>query len=472
MLIKAAYTGIAALIIEGKTTHTIAMISQHNLHKALSEESKRKLQEFWREYAYLIIDEMSMISKTFFALLSRIISIAKTTVGVDTPTDSFGGINVIICGDFHQFPPVAAPTYEALYYPANIQKDSADALLGRAIYEEFVTVVILKEQIRCVDPVWLDFLQHLRDGRVQEHHIKLLEGLVLNDPQCPKTDFTQAPWQNAGLVTPRHAVRMRWNESAVRKHCQLSGNQLFVCEAEDTIKGRELDDREKDALANRAWQNPQSKKRLQLPAKVELAIGMKVMVTTNIETDLDITNGARGVIVDVVLNPGEIYSKEAEEVATAKLPLYLLVKLDWTRTTPLEGLQEAVIPVEPMTQTLQIQLAGKDGKTIRRTVKRRQFPVTPAYAFTDYRAQGQTIPYVIVDIATPPTGGLNLFNLYVTLSRSSGRSSIRLLRDFDSKVFQAAHSADLLAEDDRLKALDAETQKQWETMGRGRKMSD
>ncbi|KIM64653.1 hypothetical protein SCLCIDRAFT_114614 [Scleroderma citrinum Foug A] len=125
-----------------------------------------------------------------------------------------------------------------------------------------------------------------------------------------------------------------------------------------------------------------------------------------------------------------------------------------------------------MTQTLQIQLAGKDGKTIRRTVKHRQFPVTPAYAFTDYRAQGQTIPYVIVDIATPPTGGLNLFNLYVALSHSSGRSSIRLLRDFNSKVFQAAHSADLLAEDDRLKALDAETQKQWEKMGRGRKMSD
>lgn len=88
------------------------------------------------------------------------------------------------------------------------------------------------------------------------------------------------------------------------------------------------------------------------------------MVTTNIETDLDITNGARGVIVDIVLNPGEIYSKEAKEVVTTKLPLYLLVKLDWTQTTPLEGLQEAVIPVEPMTQTLQIQLAGKDGKTI------------------------------------------------------------------------------------------------------------
>ncbi|KAI5981217.1 hypothetical protein EDD15DRAFT_2184130 [Pisolithus albus] len=56
--------------------------------------------------------------------------------------------------------------------------------------------------------------------------------------------------------------------------------------------------------------------------------------------------------------------------------------------------------------------------------------MTPAYAFTDYRAQGQTLPCVVVDIATPPSGGLNLFNLYMALSRSAGRSTIRLLRDF------------------------------------------
>ena len=32
---------------------------------------------------------------------------------------------------------------------------------------------------------------------------------------------------------------------------------------------------------------------------------MKVMVTDNIETDLDITNGARGKIVDIILHPDE-----------------------------------------------------------------------------------------------------------------------------------------------------------------------
>ncbi|KAG1830514.1 hypothetical protein EV424DRAFT_1315396 [Suillus variegatus] len=65
--------------------------------------------------------------------------------------------------------------------------------------------------------------------------------------------------------------------------------------------------------------------------------------------------------------------------------------------------------------------------------------MTAAYAFTDYRSQGQTIPYVLVDIATPPTGGLNLFNLYVALSRM---------------------------EDDRLKELDEQTKVWWTKMGK------
>ena len=94
-----------------------------------------------------------------------------------------------------------------------------------------------------------------------------------------------------------------------------------------------------------------------------------------------------------------------------------------------------------------------EGKAITRTVKRRQFLMMPAYAFTDYCSQGQTIPAVLVDIATPPTGGLNLFNLYIALSRSSGRSTIQLLRDFDDKLFQATHQPELLAEDDRLEEL-------------------
>jgi hypothetical protein len=46
-----------------------------------------------------------------------------------------------------------------------------------------------------------------------------------------------------------------------------------------------------------------------------------------------------------------------------------------------------------------------------------QFPITGADCFMDYEAQGQTIPYVIIDLAPPPTSGLPLFNLYVSRFR-------------------------------------------------------
>ncbi|KAJ7915375.1 hypothetical protein B0H13DRAFT_1610630 [Mycena leptocephala] len=77
--------------------------------------------------------------------------------------------------------------------------------------------------------------------------------------------------------------------------------------------------------------------------------------------------------------------------------------------------------------------------------------MTGAYAFTDYRSQGQTTPYVLVDIAKPPTETLRLFNLYVALSRSSGRETIRLLRDFDNTLFMKGHDPVLLAEDERFR---------------------
>jgi hypothetical protein len=45
---------------------------------------------------------------------------------------------------------------------------------------------------------------------------------------------------------------------------------------------------------------------------------MKVMVTDNIETDLNITNGARGEIVDIVLHPDDpsINKSDSAEVPT------------------------------------------------------------------------------------------------------------------------------------------------------------
>jgi hypothetical protein len=53
----------------------------------------------------------------------------------------FGGLNVILVKDFHQFPPVVARTTAPLYWPADSRHDSEDEILGQKIFEQFTTVV-------------------------------------------------------------------------------------------------------------------------------------------------------------------------------------------------------------------------------------------------------------------------------------------------------------------------------------------
>ncbi|KAG2122383.1 hypothetical protein BD769DRAFT_1475048 [Suillus cothurnatus] len=80
---------------------------------------------------YFIIDECSMLSRTFFAHLSAYIAKGKSLAGKKDTKESFAGVNVILVGDFHQFPPVASGKNAPLFWPCNPSKDNAEELLGR-----------------------------------------------------------------------------------------------------------------------------------------------------------------------------------------------------------------------------------------------------------------------------------------------------------------------------------------------------
>ncbi|KAF8587737.1 hypothetical protein K439DRAFT_1337340, partial [Ramaria rubella] len=93
------------------------------------------------------------------------------------------------------------------------------------------------------------------------------------------------------LVTPRHIVRMHWNAAMVRKHCKETKQTLFICQALDTINRRRLTSAEHYAMVTRKERKQKGRDAKNgLPDKVELALGMKVMVTTNVNTDIDIAN--------------------------------------------------------------------------------------------------------------------------------------------------------------------------------------
>lgn len=123
-----------------------------------------------------------------------------------------------------------------------------------------------------------------------------------------------------------------------------------------------------------------------------------------------------------------------------------------------------MIPIEPIVCSFDIRTKVK-GKLTTKRVQRRQLPVSSTYAFTDYRAQGRTIPYVLVDLARPPSDRLSQFNLHVALSEISGRDTITPLWGFDDEFFLQPYKSPILEEKDRLKQMD------FNTKGLCRKMS-
>ena len=116
---KTAYTGIAASLIDGKTMHTLCGMSIQKKGK-MTSEARRRLEEVWSNKMYLIIDECSMIGKSFLTKFASKIRCGRGRVEDD---DLWAGLSVILCGDFHQFPPVAVVKDEHLYTPGDVDDE-------------------------------------------------------------------------------------------------------------------------------------------------------------------------------------------------------------------------------------------------------------------------------------------------------------------------------------------------------------
>ena len=448
LLARTATTGVAASIIGGSTLHTWAALPVKNPRcdnwitqpgKEVENRRKRNLGKV----LWLIIDEMSMLTTPLLAHLCKVTGAVRTGIDSVHAGTPFGGISVLLSGDLHQFPPVASPKKE-LYCstpPNNL------CLMGRNLYEQFNIVIALEEQVRIQDAMWDGILHRARTGECTSDDIVEICKLVLTDVRCDVPDFAKAPWNECILVTPCNSVRMSWNGFALREHCRRTGRVCYVVTANDSVDDRPLTRGQRLTIAH---MKPDETNHL--PNRIELAIGMKAMVLLNLATDADLANRSRGIITDIILHPEEECPQKDELTVHLKYPpSAIFFKSYQHKTKPVPGLPQGVIPIFPTRKTFTL----KEGK--KKTVTRHQFALTPAYAFTDFKSQGQTIEHVIVDLAKPPSGSLTAFNAYVALSRSRGRSTIRLLRPFNEKLFTMHPSEELRKEDEQLALLGQKT---------------
>jgi ATP-dependent exoDNAse (exonuclease V) alpha subunit len=154
-----ASTGIAATHLGGMTIHSWSgmgikdEITQYDLEKIAK---KKPLRERIEKTKILIIDEISMISKNFLQNLDQVLQYIK----IDRRP--FGGMQIVLCGDFFQLPPVSRVPLP------NTEKFS---FMAPVWVEAQLKVCYLTEQFRQDKDDLADFLNEMRTGDLSDARV-------------------------------------------------------------------------------------------------------------------------------------------------------------------------------------------------------------------------------------------------------------------------------------------------------------
>jgi len=305
-------TGISALLIGGTTLHSYLGIglgtgSIETLEANILKKSW--LKKRWNDVEVLVIDEISMLSPELFdkiQLLAR--KIRKKHA--DKP---FGGIQLVLTGDFLQLPVVKNTDF-------CFEAESWESCIDEIVY--------LTEIVRQTDPDFQDCLNNLRFGIITDSVRKLLESRVdvvlENDIGIKPTKIFTT---NADVDKINGLELNKLNGEDV-EYYQYDMSFYFYGFHKDVEYLTEKYG--KDCSVN---------------PRIQLCKGCQVMLAYNIDLPAGLANGSRGVVIDFVedlplvkfMNGQErIIDYNIWEVACGDTPLLRItqipLKLAWATT--------------------------------------------------------------------------------------------------------------------------------------------
>lgn len=164
-----ASTGIAATHIGGVTIHSWSGLG---IRQGITDEVLESLEEkkyLWDRFdkvEVLIIDEISMLHKKNLDDVNKVLKHFKRN---DKP---FGGIQVILSGDFFQLPPVSSN--------GESNRDKF-AFMANAWVEAQLNICYLTEQYRQDDERLLRLLNEIRSQECSQDTVDMLEDMKGND---------------------------------------------------------------------------------------------------------------------------------------------------------------------------------------------------------------------------------------------------------------------------------------------------
>lgn len=346
---KTALTGIAALNIGGKTIHSWAGIglgveSVETLVEHMFFQTKKK----WRKTQILIIDEVSMMAPE---LLDKLNEIGKILRNSKMP---FGGIQVILVGDFFQLNPVKNPKF------------SFEAECWKSLIDE---VIVLDENVRQKgDLTFQTMLNEIRIGECsKEIEIRLRErvGVLLTLPN--------------GIEPTRIYPKNRSVNSINSSRLKALSGESHKFEAEYKIRHNYSKRKKKDLF-------DYLRKTVQVPDEITLKEKTQVVFKLNIP-EWEVVNGTRGIVKE--FNP------------ETGMPIVELINNQRIEVTP---------------QEFKYELKDSKQSPIKKgfLAVKIQIPLKLAWATSIHSSQGTTLDLAIVDAGD---NIFDCGQVYVALSR-------------------------------------------------------
>ena len=425
----ASYTGVASRNIQGMTLHSALCLNKQNKRSA---KAKMNLIAMWRKVNYLIIDEVSMIGCQLMLRIHETLCEAKEN------SNLFGGINIIFVGDFAQLPPVGdTRLYSRLEKERVGSQKGQKNVFGRLLWLSIDKVIILKEIVRQniqKDPQFTQLLSRLRVGSCTDEDYDFLTRKQLRNIA---TDFSNPIWAQAPIIVSNNDVKDRLNLESATSFAVRTNQPLHFYYASDKRKGKAIDD---SGLRDKLW-SYHSGKTEQHMGMLPLCKGMPVMVTQNYDVPNGIVNGCIGTLEKVNYTIDDDGHRHAHSC---------VIHAEKTSGPCLPHLKDHEIVVladeTPLTFT-------HPHSHVRTSFQRSQLPITPAFAMTAHKSQGNTLTSAILDIESC----LSTEAVYVMLSRVKKSDNIRILRPFRKAKIATRISEDLRREFRRLEFLHTQT---------------
>jgi ATP-dependent exoDNAse (exonuclease V) alpha subunit len=250
----AATTGLAATHLGGTTIHSWAGIGvADSLPQGFAEHLGKGRREIIETTDVLIIDEISMLHDYRLDMVDEACRLVRRK---DVP---FGGIQLIMSGDFFQLPPINRGDSRAggFVVHSNVWKELDP------------TICYLEEQHRQDDEELLDILNALRAGDIRRHHA---EKLLARVDEQPPAD---------AILTELHTVNIDVDRINEAKLDSLAGDELFYTQ---TTTGSEnyVENLQRSVLA---------------PSTLRVKKGALVMAVKN-SNERKYANGSIGTVID------------------------------------------------------------------------------------------------------------------------------------------------------------------------------